>query len=235
MERMVTLTANMEGDDLGRVSNQIDAALKRAGTPPRGVTVQVRGQIAPLKETLQSLAEGLLAAIVVIFLLISANFQSPRLALVVVSTTPAVIAGVAIALLITGTTLNMESFMGAIMAIGVSVANSILLVTFAEQHRRAGASSLEAALYGAQTRLRPILMTSIAMIAGMIPLALALGQGSEETAPLGRAVIGGLVASTLATLVILPAVFTLAQRHAGRNSASLDPDDAGSNFGEVTE
>jgi len=124
----------------------------------------------------------------------------------------------------------MESFMGAIMAIGVSVANSILLVTFAEQHRRAGHSSLEAALYGAHSRLRPILMTSIAMIAGMIPLALALGEGAEQTAPLGRAVIGGLVASTLATLLILPAVFTLAQRNAGRESASLDPDDAGSSF-----
>jgi len=235
MERMVTLTANIHGNDLGRVSNQINAALKRAGAPPRGVTVQVRGQIAPLRETLTSLAEGLLAAIVVIFLLISANFQSPRLALVVVSTTPAVIAGVAIALLITGTTLNMESFMGAIMAIGVSVANSILLVTFAEQHRRAGASSFDAALHGAQTRLRPILMTSIAMIAGMIPLALALGEGSEQTAPLGRAVIGGLVASTLATLLILPAVFSLAQSNADRDSASLDPDDPSSSFGKVIE
>lgn len=232
MERMVTLTANIQGDDLGRVSRQIDAALKRAGTPPRGVTVQVRGQVAPLRETLKSLAEGLGAAIIVIFLLLSANFQSPRLALVVVSTTPAVIAGVAIALLLTGTTLNMQSFMGAIMAIGVAVANSILLVTFAEQHRRAGNSSLESALYGAQSRLRPILMTSIAMIAGMVPLALALGEGAEQTAPLGRAVIGGLVASTLATLLVLPAVFTLAQRNVGRQSASLDPDDASSGFAD---
>jgi multidrug efflux pump subunit AcrB len=228
MERMVTLTANIEGDDLGRVSREIDAALERAGAPPRGVTVQVRGQIARLRETLKSLAEGLGAAIIVIFLLISANFQSPRLALVVVSTTPAVIAGVTIALLLTGTTLNMESFMGAIMAIGVSVANSILLVTFAEQHRRTGIGSLEAALYGAQSRLRPILMTSIAMIAGMVPLALALGEGAEQTAPLGRAVIGGLVASTLATLLVLPAVFTVAQRKASRDSASLDPDDTNS-------
>lgn len=225
MQRMVTLTANIEGQDLGHVSREIDAAIQRAGAPPRGVTVQVRGQIAPLRETMTSLAEGLAAAIVVIFLLLSANFQSPRLAAVVVSTTPAVIAGVVLALLITGTTLNMESFMGAIMAIGVSVANSILLVTFAEQHRLTGSDSFAAALYGAQSRLRPILMTSIAMIAGMIPMALALGEGAEQTAPLGRAVIGGLVASTLATLFILPAVFSLAQRNAGRASASLDPDD----------
>lgn len=225
MERMVTLTANIQGSDLGSVSREIDAAIKRTGAPPRGVDVTVRGQIAPLRETLQSLAVGLAAAIVVIFLLLAANFQSPRLALVVVSTTPAVICGVAIALLITGTTLNMESFMGSIMAVGVAVANSILLVTFAEQHRRAGGTSQQAALHGAQSRLRPILMTSIAMIAGMIPLALALGEGAEQTAPLGRAVIGGLVASTLATLLVLPAVFTLAQRKAGTDSASLDPDD----------
>ena len=225
MERMVTLTANISGEDLGRVSKQIDSAITRAGKPPPGVGVIVRGQIAPLRETLQSLALGLGAAIIVIFLLLSANFQSPRLALVVVSTTPAVIAGVTIALLVTGTTLNMQSFMGAIMAIGVAVANSILLVTFAEQHRRAGGTSQEAALFGAQSRLRPILMTSIAMIAGMIPMALALGEGAEQTAPLGRAVIGGLVASTLATLLVLPAMFTLAQRKASIESASLDPDD----------
>ncbi len=225
MERMITLTANIEGDDLGHVSELVDAALKRAGQPPRGVTVRVRGQIAPLRETLASLAEGLGAAIIVIFLLLSANFQSPRLALVVVSTTPAVIAGVTLALLVTNTSLNMESFMGAIMAMGVAVANAILLVTFAEQQRLAGASSFDAALYGAQSRLRPILMTSIAMIAGMVPLALALGGGAEQTAPLGRAVMGGLIASTLATLLVLPAVFTLAQRNAHRESASLDPDD----------
>lgn len=228
MQRMLTLTANIEGEDLGSVSRKIDAALEHAGAPPSGVTVQVRGQIAPLRETFQSLAEGLGAAIIVIFLLLSANFQSPRLALVVVSTTPAVIVGVAIALLLTGTTLNMQSFMGAIMAIGVAVANSILLVTFAEQHRRAGSNSMDAALYGAQSRMRPILMTSIAMIAGMIPLALALGEGAEQTAPLGRAVIGGLLASTLTTLLVLPAVFTLAQRNASRESASLDPEDADS-------
>jgi len=225
MERMVTLTANISGEDLGRVSKEIDAAIARAGTPPLGVGVIVRGQIAPLRETLQSLALGLAAAVVVIFLLLAANFQSPRLALVVVSTVPAVIAGVTIALLVTRTTLNMQSFMGAIMAVGVAVANSILLVTFAEQHRRQGGTSAEAALFGAESRLRPILMTSIAMVAGMVPMALALGEGAEQTAPLGRAVIGGLVASTLATLLVLPAVFNVAQRKASTASASLDPDD----------
>ncbi|MGH9435103.1 MAG: efflux RND transporter permease subunit, partial [Terriglobia bacterium] len=163
--------------------------------------------------------------IVVIFLLLAANFQSMRLALVVISTTPAVICGVIIALLLTGTTLNLQSFMGAIMALGVSVANSILLVTFAEEHRREGGSSAEAALFGGKTRIRAILMTSMAMIAGMVPMALALGEGGHQTAPLGRAVIGGLAASTVATLLILPAVFAWAQDRASVESASLDASD----------
>jgi multidrug efflux pump subunit AcrB len=118
--------------------------------------------------------------------------------------------------------------MGAIMASGVSVANSILLVVFAEQNRRNGADAGEAARYSAQSRMRPILMTSMAMIAGMLPMALAIGTGAEETAPLGRAVIGGLLASTMATLFILPAVFAAVQENASTRSPSLDPDDPAS-------
>jgi multidrug efflux pump subunit AcrB len=128
---------------------------------------------------------------------------------------------VAIALWITGTTLNVQSFMGGIMAIGVSAANAILLVTFAEQARQQGASALEAALTGASSRLRPILMTSMAMTAGMLPIALGLGEGGEQTAPLGRAVIGGLLASTPAVIIVLPVVFALTQRHAHARSLSL--------------
>src|SRR5205823_2496710 len=144
-------------------------------------------------------------AVVAIFILLTAYFQSPKLALVAVSAVPAVLAGVAVALAVTGTTLNIQSFMGAIMAIGVAVANAILLVTFAERHRREdGAGSAAAAVRGAEHRLRPILMTSFAMLAGMVPMALALGEGGEQTAPLARAVIGGLCAATLTTLLILP-------------------------------
>ena len=167
----------------------------------------------------------MLLAIAVIFLLLTANFQSVRVALVILSTIPAVMTGVVVALWLTRTTLNVQSFMGAIMAIGVSVANAILLVTFAEQRRRDGAAAHDAAMEGATSRLRPILMTSFAMIAGMIPMALALGEGGEQTAPLGRAVIGGLMASTLAVLTILPLVFAMTQRKAGCASASLHPDD----------
>jgi multidrug efflux pump subunit AcrB len=143
---------------------------------------------------------------------------------------PAVICGVLFMLLLTGTSLNIQSFMGAIMAIGVAVANAILLVTFAEEYRREGNAATDAASHGAKTRMRPILMTSMAMIAGMVPMALALGEGSQQTAPLGRAVIGGLLFATAATLLILPLVFSLVQQRAGVRSPSLDPDDPASAF-----
>ena len=229
--RMVTLTANTGGEDLGRAAAKVDAAIRRTGSPPRGVTVNVRGQVAPMRLTLANLGLGLALAVLVIFLLLSANFQSLRLGLVVLSTIPAVICGVIIALLVTRTTLNIQSFMGAIMAIGVAVANAILLITFAEAHRRGeGAHSMEAAIHGAQTRMRPILMTSMAMVSGMIPMAVALGRGAEGTAPLGRAVIGGLVAATFATLTILPCAFSVVQERATTHSASLDADDPESRY-----
>jgi len=157
-----------------------------------------------------------------------ANFQSFRLAFAVVLTTPAVVCGVLLMLLFTGTTLNVQSFMGAIMALGIAVANAILLVTFAEMGRQEGKPILEAALEGGRERLRAILMTAMAMIAGMIPIALGIGEGAEQTAPLGRAVIGGLLAATLATLLVLPSVYVILQGHASKFSPSLDPKDPSS-------
>jgi multidrug efflux pump subunit AcrB len=225
MRRMLSLTANIEGEDLGRVAAHLDRAVQAAGKPPRDVRVDVRGQIVPMREMFRGLALGLALAVAVIFLLLTAYFQSVRLALLVVLTAPAVITGVALALVLTGTTLNIQSFMGAIMAIGVAVANSILLVTFAERARREGASADAAAVDGAEHRLRPILMTSFAMIAGMVPMALGLGEGGEQTAPLGRAVIGGLAAATIMTLLVLPSLFAIVQRRASTRSASLDPED----------
>ncbi len=226
MKRVISLTANIAGEDLGRVAGQVNQAIARAGEPPRGATVEVRGQITPMNEILRGLAFGLAMAIVIILLLLTANFQSIRLAIVVISTMPAVLAGVVLALWLTGTTLNLQSFMGAIMAIGVAVANAILLVTFAERYRCGDrAAPAEAAIAGAQGRLRPILMTSCAMIAGMIPMALGWNEGGEQTAPLGRAVIGGLAGATLATLFILPTVFAIVQRGARVRSASIDPAD----------
>jgi multidrug efflux pump subunit AcrB len=224
-QRTVTVTANTAGADLGSVAKQVAGALKELGAPPAGVSVALRGQIVPMQQMMDGLRTGLLLAVVVIFLLLAANFQSLKLSFLVVSTTPAVLAGVLVALWLTGTTLNIQSFMGAIMAIGVAVANAILLVTFAERSRVAGASAPEAAVEGARTRLRPILMTSLAMMAGMTPMALGLGEGGEQTAPLGRAVVGGLAVATLATLLVLPAFFALVQGRAHRRPASLHPDD----------
>jgi multidrug efflux pump subunit AcrB len=229
-QRMVTLTANVSGEDLGRAVTQVEAAIQRAGDPPRGMTVAVRGQLATMQETFTNITAGLLVAVAVIFLLLAANFQSLRLAFVVVSTVPAALAGVVVMLRLTGTTLNVQSFMGAIMAIGVAVANAILLVTFAEQARRQGGSPLVVAIDAAQARMRPVLMTSAAMIAGMVPMALALGEGAAATAPLGRAVIGGLLAATAATLLVLPSVYSLVQQSAAPGSPSLDPDDPDSAF-----
>ena len=223
-QRMVTLTANVYGEDLGRAAERVNEALRRAGAPPRGATVAVRGQVAAMAETTRNITAGLIVAVVVIFLLLAANFQSLRLAFVVVSTVPAVLAGVVLLLRLTGTTLNVQSFMGTIMAIGVAVANAILLVTFAEQLRRRGGSPLDSALDAARARMRPVLMTSAAMIAGMVPMALALGEGAQAAAPLGRAVIGGLAAATIATLIVLPSVYSLVQP-ARATSPSLDPDD----------
>jgi multidrug efflux pump subunit AcrB len=239
MRRMVTLTANIVGDDLGNVARRIDDALKAVGDPPTGVLVEMRGQVVPLRQMFGALAGGgwfegltggLILAVAVILLLLTAYFQSLRLAVIVMSTTPAVLAGVVLALLATGTTLNIQSFMGAIMAVGVAVANAILLATFAEENRRAGHDARDAAVDGAKHRLRPILMTSCAMIAGMAPMAFGFGEGGEQTAPLGRAVIGGLVVATFATLFVLPSIFAVVQGRSRTESVSLDPDDAESTY-----
>ncbi len=226
MVRVVSLTANIEGADFGSALKAVRQALAEVGPAPDGKTkVELRGQVVPYEQLFEGFSAGLVVAIVVIFLLLCANFQSLRLALVVVSTLPAVLAGVVLALFFTGTTLNIQSAMGSIMAMGVAVANAILLVTFADRERlRTGGDRRAAAVTGAVSRLRPILMTSFAMIAGMMPLALGLGEGGDQTAPLGRAVVGGLALATLATLGVLPAVFALLASKKG-TTASLDPED----------
>jgi multidrug efflux pump subunit AcrB len=227
---LLSLSANTAREDLGSVAASIDTAVRKAGAPPRGVTVQVRGQIAPMRTTFSNLGIGLLLAIAVIFLLLAANFESMRLSFVIFTTAPAAICGVILMLLITHTTLNVQSYMGAIMAIGVGTANAILLVTFADERRRVGGTALAAGIEGARARMRPIVMTSAAMIVGMIPMALGLGEGAEAAAPLGRAVIGGLLAATLVNLTTLPFIFSLVQARAGTASPSLDPDDPESRY-----
>ncbi len=228
--RLVTITANLHKVDLGAATKAVTKAIKDAGDPPRGVLVELKGQSDLLTETLDSLQTGLMIAIVIMFLLLAATYQSFKLSLVVLSTIPAVVVGSIGLLLLTGATLNLQSYMGLIMSVGVSVANAILMVTNAENLRLTLNDANKAVTLAAGSRIRPILMTSIAMIAGMIPMASGLGEGGDQIAPLGQAVIGGLIASTLASLLILPAIFTLVQRKASINSVSLDPEDPESNF-----
>ena len=228
--RIVSITANVVGEDLARAVAHIEEAITAAGDPPRGVKVgdetgHIRGQVPAMRQMFSGLASGLVMAVLMVFLMLTAYFQSIKLAFVSVSTIPAVIAGVAVALFATHTTVNIQSFMGAIMAVGVAVASAILLVAFAEKARLTGVGAANGALSGAEERFRAILMTSCAMIAGMIPLALSLGSGGEQSAPLGRAVIGGLLAATVATLLILPAIFAVVMGSSKIGSPSLHPDD----------
>jgi len=234
MQRVVSLTANLHGEQLGDAAKQIQDVFEKVGNPPRGVTVSVRGQIPPLEQTVSGLRIGLLLAIGVILLLLTFNFQSLRLAITVLLTVPAVLCGVLLMLVVTGTTLNVQSFMGAIMAIGVAVANAILFVTFSEFSRKEGASAHDAAVEGGQGRSRAILMTAAAMICGMLPMALGLSESGKQTAPLGRAVIGGLAAATLSTMIILPSIYAIFQSRAKTESPSLNPYDPESKYYEKT-
>ena len=229
-QRYLTITANVEGEDMGRASRQVARALDAAGEPPRGVRVETMGQLPPMLEMFQSLGIGLGVAVFVIFVLLTAYFQSPRLALISIGAVPGVLAGIAIMLYITNTSLNIESFMGSIMCLGVSVSNSVMLVTFVDEHWKAGKTSAEAAIIGASERLRPILMTACAMTVGMVPMALALERGSQMQAPLGRAVIGGLVMSTFATLLIVPSIFAIVIGKKVATSPSIHPADSDSRF-----
>ena len=225
MQRLASLTANVEGESLGEAASQVREAIARAGEPPRGVTVAVRGQIPALEETVDGLQNGLLLTVAVIFLLLAATFQSFRLGVALILIVPAVLTGVVLMLLLTGGTINMQSFMGTIMVLGIAGADAILLLAYAERFRREGMSVFDAAWEGGCSRLRALLMTATAMSAGMLPLALAFGQGAEQAAPLGRAVIGGLLGGMLATMLVLPALYAILQAKAPQSSLSLDPED----------
>ncbi len=229
-QRYLTLTANVEGEDMGRASRQVQQALDAAGEPPRGVRVEPMGQLPPMLEMFQSLGIGLAVAVFVIFVLLTAYFQSPRLSLISVGAVPGVLAGIATMLYFTNTSLNIESFMGSIMCLGVSVSNSVMLVTFIDEHWKKGVPSVEASILGASERLRPILMTACAMTVGMVPMALALEKGSQMQAPLGLAVIGGLVMSTFATLLVVPSIFAVVMGKKVAISPSIYPDDPESSY-----
>jgi multidrug efflux pump subunit AcrB len=222
-QRYITITANIQPEDRGAVFKQVRGAIADMGKLPPGARILLRGQSDLLDQTLQSLQFGLIVAIVVIFLAMAIYFQSFRVAVVTLSVIPAVVAGALLLLYLTGNTLNIQSYMGAIMAVGVAIANAVLFITNAEQLRKSGATAFQ--MTAAGNRLRPILMTSTAMIAGMIPMALGLTEGGDQTAPLGMAVIGGLLFSAVSVLFFLPHVYQwLAGRKAYR-AVSLYPDD----------
>lgn len=229
--RYVTVLANTYQKDLGAASKAVAAALKDAGDPPRGVLVSTEGTLQLLEETLSGLQTGLVVAVIVIFLLLAAYYQSFAISGLILAVVPAVIGGSLLMLLISGSTLNLQSYMGIIMSVGVSVSNAVLMINQAEfnrQHR--GLLVKQASLLAASSRLRPILMTTMAMIAGMIPMASGMGDGGEQVAPLGQAVIGGLILSTCTALLVLPHLFNIVRRKASRISPSLDPDDPDSRF-----
>jgi len=232
-QHIISLTANLHGIALGEAAQKLNQALVNSGTAPRGAKIVMKGEIPPLAQTISGLRTGLLLAVVAIFLLLAANFQSVRLSLAIVLTVPAVLCGVLLMLRITGTTLNIQSFVGAIMAIGIAVANSILLVTFTERARRENKALLAAVREGAASRLRAILMTAAAMIAGMLPMAIGFGAGGSQAAPLGRAAIGGLLVATFATLTILPSIYAILQGSASAASPSLNPLDPASRYYEA--
>jgi multidrug efflux pump subunit AcrB len=222
-QRYITITANIQQPDRGATYAKIRKAIADMGKLPSGARILLRGQSELLEQTLQSLQFGLIVAIVVIFLTMTIYFQSFRVALATLSVIPAVVAGALLLLILTGATLNIQSYMGTIMAVGVAIANAVLFITNAEQLRKAGETNVQ--LEAAAHRLRPILMTSAAMIAGMIPMALGISEGSDQTAPLGIAVIGGLIFSAISVLIFLPHVY---QWLAGRKvykPVSLYPDD----------
>ncbi|GAB3249770.1 efflux RND transporter permease subunit [Larkinella harenae] len=222
--RFVTVSANVHKKDLGTATQAVEEAVASLGSPPKGLMAQVKGMSSLLAETLNSLQVGLSVAVVVIFLLLAANYQSFKLSFAVLSTVPAVIVGSLAMLLLTGSTLNLQSYMGIIMSTGISVANAILIVTNAERLRWQYRDARKAAIDSAGIRLRPVLMTSFAMVAGMVPMALGTGEAGEQVAPLGRAVIGGLVASTLAALYIVPHVYAWVQKKTPFEDPSLMPE-----------
>ncbi|MDR6397757.1 efflux RND transporter permease subunit [Herbaspirillum seropedicae] len=204
----IDVYVSVQGTDLASVAGKVSALVEQIKPKlARGSQVVIRGQVETMQSSFTGLGVGLAMAIVLVYLLVVVNFQSWIDAAIIIAALPAALAGIAWMLFITGTTLSVPALTGAIMTMGVATANSILIVAFARQRREEGATPLAAALEAGSTRIRPVLMTALAMIIGMIPMALGLGEGAEQNAPLGRAVIGGLMLATVSTLFFVPVVF----------------------------
>jgi multidrug efflux pump subunit AcrB len=219
VQPVIDVYASTQGRDLGGVGSDILKALKPFEEHrPRGTQIMVRGQLETMQSSFFGLGIGLVGAIVLVYLLIVVNFQSWLDPFIIITALPGALAGICWFLLVTRTTLSVPSLTGAVMCMGVATANSILLVSFARDRMDAGVPAQQAALEAGHTRIRPVLMTALAMIIGMLPMAVGLGEGGEQNAPLGRAVIGGLLFATVATLFFVPSIFTMIH---GRREAQL--------------
>jgi multidrug efflux pump subunit AcrB len=213
VQRVIDIYGSAQDRDLGGVAADINRVLDRnRSLLPRGSQLTVRGQIETMRTSFQGLLEGLVLSVVLVYLLIVVNFQSWLDPFIIITALPAALAGIVVFLFATGTTLSVPALMGAIMGVGVATANSILVVSFAKEHLAAHGDAAAAALEAGYARFRPVLMTAAAMVIGMVPMALGFGEGGEQNAPLGRAVIGGLLFATVATLFFVPAVFSMLHR-----------------------
>jgi multidrug efflux pump subunit AcrB len=210
IRRVVDVYGNVEGRDLGAVSRQIGTILNsNSKSLPRGTYVTLKGQVETMRSSYIGLIGGLVFSIVLVYLLIVVNFQSWVDPFIIITALPAALAGIVMFLFLTQTRLSVPALMGAIMCMGVATANSILVVSFAKIRLEEHGNAIKAAIEAGTTRFRPVIMTALAMIIGMVPMALGLGDGGEQNAPLGRAVIGGLLCATVATLLFVPSVFAL--------------------------
>jgi multidrug efflux pump subunit AcrB len=213
--RTTDLLMGVQGTDLGSASTKIKALVaKYEKELPRGSTIVLRGQIESMNSSFSGLAYGLVFAVLLVYLLMVVNFQSWLDPLIILMALPGALAGILWMLWATHTTISVPALMGSIMSIGVATANSILMITFANDQREAGMDARQASLSAGLTRLRPVIMTALAMIIGMLPMSLGLGDGGEQNAPLGRAVIGGLCFATFATLFFVPVVYSVLRRTA---------------------
>jgi multidrug efflux pump subunit AcrB len=227
IKRTSDVQMNVAGTDLGRAADIVrGVGAKYNAKLPKGSTITLRGQVESMSASFTGLAYGLVFAIVLVYLLMVINFQSWIDPLIILMALPGAAAGIAWMLFVTGTTVSVPALMGSIMAVGVATANSILMITFANDQRKEhpGMSSTEASLAAGLTRLRPVIMTALAMIIGMLPMSLGLGEGGEQNAPLGRAVIGGLAVATFATLFFVPVVYSLLRRRAPKPELVLEGD-----------
>jgi multidrug efflux pump subunit AcrB len=217
VQPVIDIFGAVQGRDLGGVAREMQPILDAAAKDlPRGSQIVVRGTVETMTSSFTGLLAGLALAIILVYLLIVVNFQSWLDPFIIISALPAALAGIVWMLFLSHTTINVPSLTGAIMCMGVATANSILVVSFAKERLAAGVAPADAAVEAGFTRFRPVLMTALAMIIGMVPMAIGLGEGGEQNAPLGRAVIGGLTLATVATLFFVPAVFAIFHRRTGQ-------------------